>query len=347
MHAEYPDDWTIDKLASSFPISKEGLLRFLRSHYVPKSQEEVNKHDKKVQKRWLALVDGIGDDPGGPIANRYRDLLKSGKLELLKHADGIKSLPMPENKTARGVVVISESNSVGKLGSSNRKGPFSSIYQAYADSKNKTAVPNSEVTDNMDNDNNLSSEKLLKSIISLKQLRSKQKESDLQLPGKDSSYSQNIDSRKHIYEKQILENMVNVGNERFEMKSMYDVYAGPEVDDDQDMSEEENLKGRRFRRRRRRVSVKTIETQKEDFSESKLTDEEIPELKGTGRIENLNDMSQFVGMMDSTESTGYQKKFDPPVDSIHIPKEKFKPGAIYQRGDCFYDENGQFLYRLS
>ncbi|CAL8143802.1 unnamed protein product [Orchesella dallaii] len=47
--------------------------------------------------------------------------------------------------------------------------------------------------------------------------------------------------------------------------------------------------------------------------------------------------------------TGYQKPYEasPEIqERITIPDELRKPGATYKVGDCYYDEDGEFLYRV-
>lgn len=46
--------------------------------------------------------------------------------------------------------------------------------------------------------------------------------------------------------------------------------------------------------------------------------------------------------------TGYQKPFanTSSADTITIPAGKRKPGSVYRVGDSYYDEDGEFLYRV-
>lgn len=46
---------------------------------------------------------------------------------------------------------------------------------------------------------------------------------------------------------------------------------------------------------------------------------------------------------------GYQHPLGEAGDypeKIEIPKDDFKPGALYKVGNCYYDDNGDFLYRV-
>ena len=67
---EYAEEWTVERIAESFPISVEGAKLLLKSKWKPRYVEELISHDRRVQQRWLALKSG-GEKEGGPIANRY------------------------------------------------------------------------------------------------------------------------------------------------------------------------------------------------------------------------------------------------------------------------------------
>lgn len=53
--------------------------------------------------------------------------------------------------------------------------------------------------------------------------------------------------------------------------------------------------------------------------------------------------SELVTFDESSTST--QKKLD-IKESIQIPRKLYKKGATYQLDDCFYDDDGEFLYRV-
>ena len=73
LNNEYPDEWTVDRLAESFPTSREGIIKILKSRFQPKSLAEIVKHDERVHRNWKQLQDGKtkGVAVGGPITSRY------------------------------------------------------------------------------------------------------------------------------------------------------------------------------------------------------------------------------------------------------------------------------------
>lgn len=100
---EYPDEWNPDRISESFPISREGVIRLLKSSYSPRTQEELLRHDRRVRKSWLALKSTTGVD-GGPV---YQQLQTQKILPLMVNADGIASLPRPETKKLPSLGLIS------------------------------------------------------------------------------------------------------------------------------------------------------------------------------------------------------------------------------------------------
>lgn len=96
LHAEFPDEWTIERLAEGFPVDRNGVIKIIKSKFAPHSISEVIRHDRRVKEHWLQLKAGGSGKEGGPVALRYEKLLDDSRLQLLGNAAGILSLPMPE-----------------------------------------------------------------------------------------------------------------------------------------------------------------------------------------------------------------------------------------------------------
>jgi len=78
LHAEFPEIYTTEELASKFEVSPENIRRILRSKWVPSTDEEIDRQErwfnrgKKVWSRWAELgkkpprrwrAEGITRDP--------------------------------------------------------------------------------------------------------------------------------------------------------------------------------------------------------------------------------------------------------------------------------------------
>lgn len=64
LHNSDTEKWTIDKLAQSFPASKEIVKKVLKASWQPRESARIVKHDQMVQKNWELLRSGKLDiDP--------------------------------------------------------------------------------------------------------------------------------------------------------------------------------------------------------------------------------------------------------------------------------------------
>lgn len=54
LHKKDPEEWTIERLAQSFPATEEVIGKILKAKWTPKSLEHVQRHDESVKKQWAA-----------------------------------------------------------------------------------------------------------------------------------------------------------------------------------------------------------------------------------------------------------------------------------------------------
>lgn len=58
LHFSDPDQWTPEVLSKSFPISPQGVVNLIKSHRMPRSEAERQRHDKAVVARWKKHMRG-------------------------------------------------------------------------------------------------------------------------------------------------------------------------------------------------------------------------------------------------------------------------------------------------
>nr|XP_053633530.1 uncharacterized protein LOC128689364 [Cherax quadricarinatus]XP_053633531.1 uncharacterized protein LOC128689364 [Cherax quadricarinatus]XP_053633532.1 uncharacterized protein LOC128689364 [Cherax quadricarinatus]XP_053633534.1 uncharacterized protein LOC128689364 [Cherax quadricarinatus]XP_053633535.1 uncharacterized protein LOC128689364 [Cherax quadricarinatus] len=56
LHSSDPSMWTPEALSKAFPISPAGAKKLLKVHWSPRSDAEIQKHDKQVAVRWKHLA---------------------------------------------------------------------------------------------------------------------------------------------------------------------------------------------------------------------------------------------------------------------------------------------------
>ncbi|XP_055639587.1 uncharacterized protein LOC129777371 [Toxorhynchites rutilus septentrionalis] len=84
------------------------------------------------------------------------------------------------------------------------------------------------------------------------------------------------------------------------------------------------------------------------YSESVSSAVDDPNLSGKletpHQILNIKKYESEVTTFDASDNSKYVKSDSP--DFVKIPKKLYKKGVTYQLDDCFYDDDGEFLYRV-
>lgn len=366
---EYPDEWTVDRLSESFPVSRDGVVKLLKSQFRPKSLEEVVKHDRRVQKNWKQLKEGKrkGMLAGGPIISRYE--------EILKNAAGNPSLPMPDLNR----LLLSS----GKTRTRHDKpGAFLSIVKDYCDKRD--AIAGNATLDTINSTKVTSDARLAAHISQSKKLvdelvdGTKQNNPNLisQSPsskivagqlrysgdGRRSERANRDNAR--LRSKQLIDADFDSSLNRYEQSDHED------GDFDQEFQRYNCQRGRisasgRHSERKgelgtnsgikgaRNLSVSDKTTSRmEENARFALKDNRGNSRKAldTKTEEAIHDMK--AGTLEDgdvymfSEAKGYQHPFgrkkDLPRKKISVPQ---KPGAVFMKDGDYFDEDGEFLYR--
>lgn len=93
-------------------------------------------------------------------------------------------------------------------------------------------------------------------------------------------------------------------------------------------------------------SFETPEDSDEISSEPSTKDAAKP-LKGVKNPTNIDSFSipRYAGASSSVKAPNDEQLEDIPM-RITIPKEKWKKGAVYKVNNCFYADDGEFLYKI-
>ena len=93
-----------------------------------------------------------------------------------------------------------------------------------------------------------------------------------------------------------------------------------------------------------------MENEKFDQAEQKT----VPLIDTSEIEESLKDERKIKKFKDSKDNDDQDKVIslkskaqnDEPKMKLEIPLDIYKKGGTYQLNDCFYDSNGEFLYRI-
>lgn len=62
LHASEPTEWSVERLAESFPADEATVAKVVRAQWAPKDAERVAKHDRAVRQAWQVRLPGQNED---------------------------------------------------------------------------------------------------------------------------------------------------------------------------------------------------------------------------------------------------------------------------------------------
>ncbi|XP_041361127.1 uncharacterized protein LOC121377263 [Gigantopelta aegis] len=129
-----PDEWTVDRLADSFPVSRDSIIRILKSTYRPTTDAEIAKHDQRARNHFLAFKSALDDEQiafhdhvmskmkmeAGSLLNdagkqSERSLVQVDKIGMFEAI--VKDIPVKYGQSVKGL----ENNSFSKKNKGNHE----------------------------------------------------------------------------------------------------------------------------------------------------------------------------------------------------------------------------------
>ncbi|XP_067121530.1 uncharacterized protein [Centruroides vittatus] len=295
-----PVKWNPEVLSQSFPISLEGVKKFLRSNYLPKSEKERQRHDNSVYKNIKLLKEG-----SEKISAKTQKLWREGKLTI-EYSRGNETLPMsdPETEIQKEITVRDY----------DKPGEFLSIVKPYLDLQNKQKEKDkSEQTEIIESNSKLSNN-----------FSTKENFCKVVIPTKNSSANFSNDFYFRLHSK--FTESIEIRHEQSTIK-------------ENTKSEKEH----NFRNGDRKENDDIILINSRNVP--KYNDDNIEYVVDSHRSQSSDKKQPYL--YDS--KSGYQHPLgeasDYP-DKIEIPKDSCKQGELYRVGNCYYDDKGEFLYRI-
>ena len=375
LNAEFPDEWTVDRLAESFPVDRNGVINIIKSKFGPRSIGDVIRHDRRVKEHWVSLNAGNSGKEGGPVTLRFEKILDDVRLKLLGNAAGIESLPMPEIGR-----FLSAGKDAGIARHERTPGPFESIVKGYCDDRRAKQVLT-------DGDKTLQSKELLKENRETNQnLLESVARSTQRLVGKTSGHEHRALVTRDNTQKR---KSVNKGLGKFDF---VDENLQTSVSDPHHSSKDKRIQTlldaefpdfdaeppRRSLRRRGTVGASSHDIDAEDTTGIVRTDEnenrgQATEFEDGGFARKKQYAPKPVDERDIIKQIRYdvprelqsdhqeaylydeRKGYQHPLgkaardilERIDVPKDSSQGGErVYRQGKNYYDSNGEFLYRV-
>ena len=370
LHAEFPDEWTLERLAESFPVDRNGVIKILKSKYVPRTIGDVIRHDKRVKENWLKLKAGDSGKEGGPVALRYEELLENNRLHLLGNAAGILSLPMPEMGRFLSLRKLDVDTAIARRDVT--PGPFEAIVKGYCEVQKSTHLADGEekVTESKKllQENRETNHKLLESVA----------KSTQHLPAKIQSRElKSLDSGRRDRKIRPISAAFNYVDENLQ-KPEPRTSLGSKGNDlqtllDMDFPDTDVVPRRGSHRQRRLTASPRLDTEGEQVAGIGNTQEvRGQEFEG----DNVTRKRQYApapvdkrdvfdriqydvphelqyGHQEAyvyDEEKGYQHPLGKAARDIKqkilVPETSESGETVYRDGNNYYDADGEFLYRV-
>ncbi|XP_033749854.1 uncharacterized protein LOC117334373 [Pecten maximus] len=128
LNKEFPEEWTLDRITESFPVSRHAAVRILKTRRSKPTEADIIKHNSIVKMNLEALKSGDVDG-NELLANTLRSLTEDNRLSLLSNSGGVKGLPMPTSE--QSYPNIDEELSFEEQVAQLRVRPFTSILAKY------------------------------------------------------------------------------------------------------------------------------------------------------------------------------------------------------------------------
>ncbi|XP_046744369.1 uncharacterized protein LOC124410207 [Diprion similis] len=312
--------YTPEKLSESFPALPHTIRRILKARWHARNADRVVKHDQQVINNWKKFK--RGELPVEPRCRQHLEKFKNRNITLPDKAEVEKKLlpPPPEFKKPQSQI-------------------YSGLIQKYLqdkkghDENNKVAVDNGSKNDYESKD-------------LMHKYRKNSTENNLMFNSNQNPHIITIgDTGK---EKRRIKNLDKpLTLDKFFEESVKNMGSAPSLEDQVLMDTY-----------KKKVELETVKNQKlENIDRPGL--QNFPTLPKSNLplavVEKQNEAKNIKVPDDSKkmELQTYVKVWEKKAiqeehysEVIKIPKDQYKKGKLYKIQDCFYDDDGEFLYRV-
>lgn len=319
-HKTDPEQWTIEKLAESFPATEEIILKVIRSKWTPKNVKRIQEHDASVRETWK--------------------LFEAGKLGQL-HPDFVEHLKKFSHRrfdSANNAYTKAVNDQAQFQFPKPKTKEFSHIIASLPRPKTKPVEIEADAS-------------AKKTIL----INNQKNDESILPPTTDDTYvyGQIFDKKYKTFDqfersKKPLESASGRSQELRNRRPQA-------ISDEGDQKTTVEINNGIAKVSTDNTLPSNQETQSPSLSQiERYTTVSNP--SGTGVVVDLNEANKFDAnkyVQKYNTRTVTIKEFDKEQiqiqeikDRIYIPRKAYKRGAVYKLNDCFYDDDGEFLYRV-
>ncbi|KAL6420484.1 hypothetical protein ACFW04_014467 [Cataglyphis niger] len=323
------EEWTIERLSESFPVLPETIQKILHANWSPKSVEKVMQYDDVVVENWKKFR--AGKLPVSARLNEHLMKFKSRKIIMTDRESLAKQFvrPAPKFKEPKSQL-------------------FSNIIQSYLDRKQDQKLSqknNPHKVEDMFAHSNKNQNLMIADNKTESDFIVKNSEKFALNEKQYFTLNSHTDSEKH--------NILSLNKKKNNKKLFtFDEFVKAKLEDIQKESSKEDITLLNLYRKQMEASQEmqlasdAINNMKEDTSKIIQKSNESISIV----LENKDD--NIVMADDNLIDTNikvWNKKTDTECDyakPIKISKNLYKRGMTYRISDCYYDDDGEFLYRI-
>lgn len=333
LHETKPEEWPVEKLSESFPALPETIRKILHTKWSPKSVESVVRYDNTVVENWKNFRNG--KLVINPILKEHLMKFKDRKIILTDRESLAKQFvpSKPEFKKPKSQL-------------------FTNIIQTYLDQKQRDTklLPQGDdpskmpdISNNSDKDQNL--------LIASSRIAT-----DSSFAIVNKSEKSTSDEEEHLTRSRSRTDSkqcdVVPRNARKNTTSpfTFDEFVKAKLDDICKESPEEGVALLDVYKKRMDTGQ---ETQTAEIAVAQSDDAvQIAAEENSAVSKNDRRYAKIAIADDNLVDTHikiWHKKIDTQCDYVNpikIAKHLYKPGMTYRISDCYYDDDGEFLYRV-
>ncbi|XP_011634356.1 uncharacterized protein LOC105425333 [Pogonomyrmex barbatus] len=330
LYKSNPDEWTVERLSESFPALPETIKKILHAEWSPKSIEKIMKYDNVAVENWKKFK--AGKLPLDSRLSEHLTKFKDRKITLTDRESLAKQfVPKLEFKKPKSTL-------------------FSSIIQTYLDEKqNDTKLLSQEDNSNKVTDKSDQSDKNQNLLIANIIAENSIKKSKKYVLNKEKSVLQDTDSKKL--------DMASFNKKNDSEKLLtFNEFIKEKLEEVNQESPEEgitllNIYKEQMDNQEMQVVAASdngvINAEKDDQLIFVKKHKDVSVSPNDKNI-NRNIIASDDNLLDTSIKV-WNKKVDTELNyakPIKIAKHLYKPGMTYRISDCYYDDDGEFLYRV-
>jgi len=332
LYKSNPEEWTVEKLSESFPALPETIQKIVHANWMPESVERIMQYDDVAIENWKKFH--IGKLPVSPRFNEHLKKFKNRKIILTDRELLAKQFVVPKPKFKKPKSQL-----------------FSNIIQSYASEKqdneklllqenNSHKMEDAFAHSNKNQNLLIADNKTENNSIDVKNPKKFMLKEEQYL-----TLNSDTESKKH-----------DIFNKKNNSKKLFtfDEFVKTKLEDIQKKSPKEGITLLNLYRKQMDASqeIKTasndaiINTEKDTLEIVQKSNQSVSEISKNKDDDNI--VIADDNLID-TSIKMWSKKIDTECDyakPIKISKNLYKSGMTYRINDCYYDDDGEFLYRI-